>query len=251
MTLRTCATAMLTLAMVYALAPAAEDATKPSGAAANAAAAATAPATSPATTTSAPATQPEEEEIDLPPYYMVLVKEVDMPEAQQKTLAAEVKKRTAAVEAWIKEHGDERKSLQTELVIAYKERDKENIALLKGKLAELNAQQRTLEKKLDAQVESVLTEKQRTAWEGYLLYDKVMGPFWDLKLDDDQKTRARNICLRSVASLMKVQTNKAEADKIYDELYKSIRERVLTQEQRDKLDKKPATAPATAPAKPA
>ena len=48
--------------------------------------------------------------------------------------------------------------------------------------------------------------------------------------------------------MMKVKDNKVEADKIYDELYQSIRDRVLTAEQRNKLDH-PTTAPATQPAK--
>jgi hypothetical protein len=233
-------TAMLTLAIVSCLALADEPTTRPAGGAGTA-------ATKDAAA-SAPASEPAEEEIDLPPYYQVMVRETDMPEVQQKKLAAEVKKRTAAVEAWQKTNGEQRKSLQAELVAAYKEHDKDNIALLKTQLAEMDRDRKAMEKTLDAQIEAVLTEKQRLAWEGYLLYDKVITPFLDLRLDDSQQLRARNICTRALGRLLKAKDDKVEADKIYDELNQSIRERVLTTAQRAKLDQKPATAPATAPA---
>ena len=233
-------TALLTLAIVSGLALADESTTRP--------AAATGASTTQNAAASAPASEPAEEEIDLPPYYQVMVRETDMPEAQQKKLAGEVKKRTAAVEAWQKANGEQRKSLQAELVAAYKEHDKDTIALLKTQLADMDKQRKTMEAKLDAQIEAVLTEKQRLAWEGFLLYDKVIGPFLELKLEDSQQLRARNICTRALGRLLKVKDDKVEADKIYDELAQSIRERVLTPAQREKFDHKPATAPATAPA---
>lgn len=253
MTRRNLTAVLLTLAFASFLALADEPASRPAGLvpapgvdpkAAKAAPVATATQNSAA---SAPASEAAEEEIDLPPYYQVMARETDMPEAQQKKIAAECKKFAAAVEAWDKENGDQKKSLQAELVAAYREHDKDNIALLKTKLAEMNAQRKSLEKNFDARIEALLTEKQRMTWEGYLLYDKVIGPFSGLKLDDDQQLRARNICTRALGRLLKVKDNKVEADKVYDELHQSIRDRVLTQAQRDKLDH-PTTAPATAPA---
>ncbi len=238
--------ALLTLAIVSCLALAEDSTTRPAGPPLGAGGAA--PPVNPATT-SAPASGPEEEEIDLPPYYQIMAKETEMGDAQQKKLNAEVKKRTAAVEAWEKANGEERKSLQAELVAAYKEHDKDNIALLKTKLADMDNQHKAMEKKLDAQIEAVLTEKQRMDWEGYLLYDKVIGPFIELKLDDTQQTAARNICKRALGRLLKVKDNKVEADKIYDELHQSIRDRIVwTQPQLDKLNHKPTTGPATEPA---
>jgi hypothetical protein len=255
MTRRNLTAALLTLAFASCLALADDSTTKPIGLvpapgvdpnAAKAAPNATAPATQ-NSAASAPASEPAEEEIELPPYYQVMAKETDMPEAQQKKIAAECKKFAAAAEAWDKENGEQLKSLQAELVAAYREKDKDNVALLKTKLADMHAQRKDMEKKFDARIEALLTEKQRMTWEGYLLFDKVITPFVGLKLEDDQLLRARNICTRTVARLLKVKDNKAEADKIYDELHQSIRDRVLTEAQRDKLDH-PATAPATAPA---
>jgi hypothetical protein len=254
MTRRNLTAAMLTLAFASCLVLADDSTTKPIGLvpapgvdpnAAKAAPGATTAATQ-NSATSAAASEPAEEEIDLPPYYQVMAKETDMPEAQQKKVSAECKKFAADVQAWDKGNGEEINSLQAELVATYRERDKDNIALLKTKLADMHAQRKDMEKKFDTRVEALLTEKQRTAWEGYLLYDKVITPFAGLKLEDDQQLRARNICTRAMARLLKVKDNKVEADKIYDELHQSIRERVLTQAQRDKLDH-PTTAPATAP----
>ena len=255
MTRRNLTAALLTLALVSCVALADEPATRRAGLvpapgvdpnAAKAAPDATAGATQ-NSATSAPASEPAEEEIDLPPYYQVMAKETDMPEAQQKKIAAECKKFAAAVQAWDKENGETLKALQAELVAAYRDKDKDNQALLKTKLAELHAQRKDMEKKFDARIEALLTEKQRMTWEGYLLYDKVITPFVGLKLEDDQQLRARNICTRALGRLLKVKDNKVEADKIYDDLHQSIRDRVLTPAQRDKLDH-PTTTPATAPA---
>ena len=265
---RNLAAVLLTLAFASCLALAQEPASRPSGlvpapgADPNAGKASTRPSGPPlgaggaappaapdATTTSAPASQPEEEEIDLPPYYQVMAKETDMGDAQQKKLAAEVKKRTAAVMAWEKENGEQRKSLRADLVQAHKDHDKDNEAMLKAKLADMEKDRKAMEKKLDAQIEAVLTEKQRMDWEAFLLFDNVIGPFVELKLDDSQQLAARNICKRALGRLLKVKDNKVEADKIYDELHQSIRERVhWTQAQLDMLNHKPTTAPATAPA---
>jgi hypothetical protein len=92
----------------------------------------------------------------------------------------------------------------------------------------------------------ILTPKQLYIWRGFLLLGQVLPSLSGVDMDNDQVTRARNICARFAPRLAKAK-DKAEADKIYDELIQSLRERVLSDEQRAKLVPKPASAPATAP----
>ncbi len=250
MNVRNALTALAVVAMVCWSAVAADATTKPSGPPVGAGGTVkaqpdSAPTTSPTTTQ---ATEEDDPVDALPPYYQTMIKECNLDEATQKKLALKWKEHAAEWQAWEKAHADERTGLQRDLLDAHREHDKDAEKLLADKLAELAKQRKAYEDKLDAETESVLDAKQRMTWEGYVLYIKAIGPFVDLRLEEDQYQRARNICMRKAPAMMKVKDNKVEADKIYDELYQSIRDRVLTAEQRNKLDH-PTTAPATQPAK--
>ena len=139
--------------------------------------------------TTAQATEEDDPVDALPPYYQTMIKECNLDEATQKKLALKWKEHAAEWQAWEKGNADERTGLQRDLLDAHREHDKDAEKLLADKLAELAKQRKAYEDKLDAETESVLDAKQRMTWEGYVLYIKAIGPFVDLRLEEDQYQR--------------------------------------------------------------
>jgi Spy/CpxP family protein refolding chaperone len=202
--------------------------------------------TAPAAATTAAASEPAEEEATvyvLSPFYQAMVKECELTDSQQDQLIAKLKEAQKELDRWDQANGPQVRLYQSQLVAAHKDSDEATVKQMTARLDDLSRARRRLQDKHEALAESVLTPKQRYAWQGFLLFNQIIPSFAGLELDHDQLTRARNICARTAPKIAKVKNDKAAADKLYDELYQSIRDRVLTDEQRSKLPAHPTTTP--------
>ena len=92
------------------------------------------------------------------------------------------------------------------------------------------------------QIVAILTPEQKAKWAGFTLYRSVMRRYKRCKLVADQDKQIRDACA-AAAKTMPATTDRKGRGAAMKKLYKDIEEKILTDDQREELKKKPERVP--------
>lgn len=161
-----------------------------------------------------------------------MVEQAKLSPEQVKQLEEKVQAKQTALEEWKKTNADKMTELKNQIKEAGA--DKEKVKALKDQMAAIEAQKAEIEKKYDADVDSILTAEQKVAWNGFKLYRTTMGKYAKAKLTADQEAKIREMAAAAAKDMPAQGKEKEEA---MGKFYKSVEEQVLTPEQREMFQK--------------
>ena len=172
-----------------------------------------------------------------------MTKNLDLTADQQKQIKQILDTHKQAVENWMKENGENLKSLREQFRKARKEKDTEAAKALRKKMAESTKGRRELRETMRKQIDAVLTDKQkakaktmmrqgRRAVIGAHMVRRALG---QVKLTDEQKAKIKKIVDETQASAGKVKSAK-EKNELWQKALKTIKSDVLTKEQVKKFE---------------
>jgi hypothetical protein len=162
---------------------------------------------------------------------------------------AQVAENKKAVEEWQQVNGEKLKELQAAMRTARKEKDKDKAKTLGAELRKLQLDRKKLETELMGKVLALLTDEQKATWAGCELREQVLRRYRRCKLSEDQVGQVQKLCEAVAKELGEGQDRKAKAEAM-KKLNVEITEKVLTEEQRQKLAKRGGRARGEGKAKP-
>ncbi len=176
-------------------------------------------------------------------YYGIMMKVLEMDEAQKAKLMQAVQDSQKALKDWeAGPNGVKYKELAAARKQAAKDKDKEKAKSISQQLRSLQKERAEIQAAQRAQVLSVLTPGQRAAWAGHELYTSVMRRYKRVELTDDQKLKLKDHCVTKAATMPDASDRRARGQAL-KKLYAEIDEKILTDEQREALKRKPAKKP--------
>ncbi|MCX5660508.1 MAG: hypothetical protein NTW19_12405 [Planctomycetota bacterium] len=199
----------------------------------------------------APASQPA---AALKGDFLLLAEQTSMTAEQRAKLAETLHERETAIQAFNAQNEAKIRQLQKEMLAARETHNRESMLMLGKQHQSLEAARRDVADKYDKRIVGLMTKEQAQTWEGYKLSRALLRDLGKVNLSAEQGAAIRSRSEKTAAAL--VGTDDQSRNKIRAELRKSIESDVLTQAQRDELQKsverRPAETPAGgAPTKPA
>ncbi|MCK4627082.1 MAG: Spy/CpxP family protein refolding chaperone, partial [Phycisphaerae bacterium] len=172
-----------------------------------------------------------------------MVKNLDLTADQQTQVKQILDTHHQAIENWMKENGENLKSLREQFREARKEKDAEALKALRKKMADSMKGRRELHAALRKQIEAVLTDEQKAkakkmmgqrhrAVIGARMVRRALG---QVGLSDEQKEKVKKIVADTQKSACKVETPK-EKGELWQKAVKTIKSDVLTREQVKKFE---------------
>jgi len=171
--------------------------------------------------------------------YAILASQCNLTEEQKEQVAAKVQARKKALAEWDKAHGDKFADLKKAIKEAKGAGNKEEGKRLRNEQKALKAERRRLDEQTMAEVYAVLTPDQKVTWKGFRLYRRMMRRYKKTGLTEAQEATIRKMAGATAKKLADADDEKAER-KAAVALRKDIKQEVLTAEQREALEKKPA-----------
>lgn len=171
------------------------------------------------------------------------MKELDLTAEQKEQVKAILAEQRQAVKAWHEEHKEQVEKLHKQMRRALRDGNKEKIKYLRGKLKELGESRKALHESLMEKLSSVLNTEQMAKVRRFLRprerhpwLMKRLGVLRRLKLTEDQHKQ-----MRTILEAAREQTEQTENDedkvKIMKEAWGKVVNEVLTDKQREKLQK--------------
>ena len=186
--------------------------------------------------------QTADAKLKLAPYYAMLANAAEFDDAQRQKLAEVSTKRREAHEKWGTEEGPKVPQIKEAWVIAVYNQDDAHADKLRGILKELFAQRRQIDAEFAASLSGILKEEQRVPWETEKLFYNIKTGLGmkQVKLDDEQKTKARQMCLETAEAMSKLDPSDRKAQgKILLDFQQKMGKDLLTEEQQAQLKKPP------------
>ena len=177
-------------------------------------------------------------------YWAILASELQLTDEQKAKLEEALKNKNEANAAWNKEKGTQYNELNKALQDAKKNKNEQAIKDLNEKLQPLRQEKEDLDKKCAAEIDAVFTAEQLTKRKELDFYHRTIGRFAKAQLTDEQKAEARKLCQAAQGPIE--QAKGKDRQQLQQQLHESI-EKLLTDEQREMMTRKPEPKPAKAP----
>lgn len=172
-----------------------------------------------------------------------VLKELNLSAEQQTQVKQILETHRQAVENWLKENGEDLKTLREQMRKARKEKDHKALKGLRKKMADGMKGRRELQKSLRKQIEAVLTDEQKTkakemmrrghrAVIGARMVRRALG---QVGLTDKQEEQIKKIVAETQSSACKVESPKEKVE-LWQKAVKTIKSDVLTKEQAKKFE---------------
>jgi Spy/CpxP family protein refolding chaperone len=172
-----------------------------------------------------------------------MVKELDLTADQQTQVKQIFDTHNQAIENWMKENGENVKSLHEQIRKARKEKDTEALKSLRKKMAEAMKGRRELREARRKQIEAVLTDEQkakakemmrqgRRAVIGAHMVRRALG---QVKLTDKQEEQIKKIVADTKAEAEKTDASKGKGE-LWRKAIETIKSDVLTKKQAKKFE---------------
>lgn len=175
--------------------------------------------------------------------YAIMVKILEMDEAQQEKLKQAVADRQTALAAWEKgPNGAKYQDLRKASNEARKAGKKDELKQLREQMKSLQQERTQLMAEQSAKILALLTPEQKLKWSGFTLYRDCMRRYKRLNLKDEQTKLVRGMCDAAAKELGDKTDRKARGTAMR-KLQKDIEEKVLDDAQREELKKKPVKEP--------
>jgi len=165
--------------------------------------------------------------------YAIMASELKLTAEQKADLAAKVKAKEEALNAWENANRDKLKAAQEAVKKGRESGDKQAAEKAAEELKTLRGAMENIQADATAAIRAVLTPEQQQAWEGFSLYRQAMARYKKADLTEDQQKKIRELCN---AGGKEVASGKAK-DEVRKTLEKDIAA-VLTPAQKEAL--KPA-----------
>ena len=176
-------------------------------------------------------------------YYAIMSSVLELSDEQKAQLTEKIKARAAALKAWDE---DEKGQKLAELLTKAKDADKDAAKEIRKEAAALRKERVELEASHKAKIMDVLTDEQKTKWEGHLLYTQMMRQFKKVGPTEEQEGKIRALCAAKAADAQAADDDAKALRTIRTDLAAAITKDILTDEQRTKLTakkEKPAPKP--------
>jgi len=174
--------------------------------------------------------------------YAKMAKVLNLDEATKQKVEEQVAANKTSLEEWKKGDGAKMGELRKAFAEARKAKDKDKAKEVMGELRKLMTARGTLEQELMGKVLALLSEEQKAAWAAYQLQQNVVRRYMRLKLTEEQQAQVKTLCEAASKDLAAAQDGKAKAAAMR-KLQSEISEKVLTDEQREKLKKRGGRKP--------
>ena len=172
--------------------------------------------------------------------YAIMAKELNLTPDQEAKLKEKDKAKRQALAKWHKANDEKVKELTAAMKQARKDKDAAKTKEIAQQLKELQAEREKIQADTQASIMEMLTKDQQATWAGFHAYRGVMARLRKVKLTDDQKASARELCTASGVELAECGSDrkgkKAKAA-ICKKLVEEVVRDVLTDEQREQLKK--------------
>jgi len=126
--------------------------------------------------------------------YAIMAGELKLTAEQQADLAAKVKAKAEALNAWETANGEKLKAAQETLKKARESGDKQATGKAAEELKTLRGALEKIQTDAAAAIHAILTPEQQQAWEGFSLYRQAMARYKKADLTEDQQKKIRELC---------------------------------------------------------
>lgn len=172
-----------------------------------------------------------------------LVRECKLTDKQQADVKEKIEARDAALAAWDKANAEKVQTAETAAKDARGKQDAEARKTTGAQLRELRTARQESGAQATAAVMTVLTPKQKTAWDTYQLYKSTIARYRKAELTEEQLAKVKIACAAAAKEIGEIDENESKPKKIVGEVNKKLRWAidvlVLTPMQREGLAKKP------------
>jgi len=183
--------------------------------------------------TSGPTSAPRERRYDLRlrEQCSVIARAVGFTEQQYQQLEKNIAALEKAKEEWVRANGQKLDRLAREVHEARKAKDRLRIRALEEKLRPLLEDRDKVFGNDRDVIESIMTDEQKTAEEGWRFARSAMRIYEDVAITDAQKARIKELCMAAGAEKRRTTTFR-QANAVRKKLMKTILDEVLTHYQR-------------------
>lgn len=168
----------------------------------------------------------------------LMVRELKLTAEQQAKVGEKFQAMEKALADWDKENLARFEKIEEAIENARKAGNSDEVQRLFQQKTDLKDERAKLAEKFMREILALLTPEQQLEWEGFKLYQQMVARYKALKLTDDQLVKLRELCRQSAKEETATRDKDGNVATVRAKLIKDIREQVLTQEQRDKLDGK-------------
>jgi len=168
-------------------------------------------------------------------YWAMLAVELKLdenPELKAK-IEAKVKEGQEKLAAWEKANAAKLKEAREAMVEARKNKDRQAMQKARELMRPLIAERRKIEEENKAAVMALLSPAQRAQWKLAETYYQVVGRYARAGLTAEQKKQVRELCAKSAKALEGA--DKRARSALMRKLHAEIEQKILTEEQREKL----------------
>ena len=168
--------------------------------------------------------------------YAKLASVTGFSDEQRAKFVERLKAHQQAQAEWKKEHGKQFKALNKDLREARKAKNAEKVKDLAKQLSDLKAEQKKRNEQLWDDIHGMMTDEQKQTWQQQKFYEQALRPFGRAKLTDDQKARVKELAAAAMPAYQAAEGKKKA--KVAAELRDKIRDEVLNDDQRARLQRK-------------
>ena len=126
--------------------------------------------------------------------YAIMASELKLTAEQKADLAAKVKAKEEALNAWENANRDKLKAAQEAVKKGRESGDKQAAEKAAEELKTLRGAMENIQADATAAIRAVLTPEQQQAWEGFSLYRQAMARYKKADLTEDQQKKIRELC---------------------------------------------------------
>ena len=156
---------------------------------------------------------------------------VGFTEQQYEQLEKNIAAVSRAKTEWLRRNGEKLAKFAQEVREAREAKDRLRMRAIEKKLQPLLEDREKVFGDDFAVIKSIMTDEQKTAYEGWRFLRSAMRIYQDVQVTDGQKLRINGLCMKAGAEKRKTRTFR-EATAVRKELMKTILDDVLTIEQR-------------------
>ena len=182
--------------------------------------------------------QPQESLLDQ------LVRECKLTDKQQADVKAKAKTRDEALAKWDKANAEKVEAAEAAAKEARSKDDANAKKTASAALRELRTAREESGAEATAAVMKVLTPKQKSAWDAYLLYKTISGRYRRAQLTEEQLAKVKAACAFAAKQIAEIGDDSSKPEKakrdITNKLRWAIDALILTPEQRETTARKPA-----------
>ena len=171
-------------------------------------------------------------------HYAIMASVLELNDDQKAKLTEAIAARDAALAEW--DEGEDGKKL-AELLAKAKEADKDAAKEIRKEAAALRKERAELagsQKATQAMIAEILTDEQKTKWEGHQLYTQMMRQFKKVGPTEEQEGQIRALCAAKAADAIAAAGDAKGLKKLRGDLAAAIIADILTDEQRAKATAK-------------